>query len=218
MTKKTKSKTTATTTSTTASAMATPASTSTPALKDAVKTASPAYVDSAAARPAGNGHTVTATPAAPTTVTTAKPAATSAPAAAPTTAVKPATATTTTRPGSTPVQVKFDGKPSAGPVKAVIRYSGQLAVKADKVVARVGLEWFGSPRWQAQQEVELRRAGDGVFEGELAVSSKDGGGKDLMAVQLAFLSPTTKDWDSAGAPYGYYQVSALTGHVEPVRQ
>jgi len=110
------------------------------------------------------------------------------------------------------VQVHIDGKS-----KAVIRYSGQLA-RTDRVVARVGLEWFGSPRWQSQQEVELRPAGDGVFEGELAVSVKDAKGADLMAVQLAFLSPTTKAWDSAGAPFGYYQVSALTGQVEPVRQ
>ena len=39
-----------------------------------------------------------------------------------------------------------------------------------------------------------------------------------MALQLAFTTPTRGTWDSAGAPYGYYQVSALDGNVETVNQ
>ena len=63
----------------------------------------------------------------------------------------------------------------------------------------------------------MKRVQDGLFEAELKCSPKDGRGADLMALQLAFTAPTTHSWDSAGAPFGYYQVSALTGAVEPVR-
>jgi hypothetical protein len=110
-----------------------------------------------------------------------------------------------------PVQVLFEA--AAG--KATVRYAGMLASNTDRVVARVGCEWFNSPRWQLLTDVEMKRVTQGVFEAQLPLPLKGPRGGDLMALQVAFQAPNTRSWDSAGVPYGYYQVSAVTGSVEP---
>lgn len=109
-------------------------------------------------------------------------------------------------------------KAGTGSFKAVIRYHGPLATKTEKLVAVLGMEWFGSPRWQLRKDVEMKKVRDGAFEAEVELVGKDDRGAALMALQLAFTTPSRQNWDSAGAPYGYYQVSALNGHVESVLQ
>lgn len=113
--------------------------------------------------------------------------------------------------------VKVVLKKGGQDVQATIRYQGNLAkAGADKLVAVLGVEWFGSPRWQRSQDIELKKAKDGTFEAQVQLSETDARGAQLMALQMAFTTVSRQAWDSAGVPYGYYQVSALTGAVETV--
>lgn len=149
------------------------------------------------------------TPVAPVTT---KPVTTPAPAA-----MRQDEPMVRTPQGVSPVVIQLK-KNGTDQVKATIRYVGPLAKKAEKVVAVMGVERFGCPRWEDTRDVEMKKANDGVFEAEVALPGTDAHGKALMALQLAFTTPTRANWDSAGSPYGYYQVSTLTGSVENIAQ
>lgn len=167
------------------------------------------------AKASANGATPVAAPA---KVPVAAPVAAAAPAkapvvAAPVVAAAPAKAAAATSKAAVvrngPVDVILEK--AANAVKARIRYAGSLADQ-DRLVARVGVEWFGGPRWQASRDVELTRVSERLHEAVVELEAE--GNADLMALQLAFSSPDHQAWDSAGVPYGYYQVSALNGAVE----
>ncbi len=210
MAKKPKSETTTAAKTTTTKRASTPPTQAKDAATEAAYAAAP--VSKQATLPAVNTVSTPVTPAPAAVKAAVAPAVT--PVAAKTTST---TATVVETPaGTAPVKVLLK-KAGQQDVSAVIRYQGKLAKNgSDKLVAVLGVEWFGSPRWQGSQDVELKKSKDGAFEAEVQLASKDARGAELMALQVAFTTPTRQTWDSAGVPYGYYQVSALTGAVETV--
>lgn len=136
------------------------------------------------------------------------------------TAVTPATKSAAPPPereSSGPVVVHIQSAEKQGDqLRATICYRGPLAA-TDRVLARVGVECAGMPRWQDVRDVEMRRVKDGQFEADVTLPRKNAVGADVMALQLAFQAPHQQKWDSGGSNYGYYQVSALNGVVETVQ-